>query len=237
MTHYNLGVALSTLPGRLDDAVAEYRDGAATEARLRGGAQQPRATPASAMPGRLGDAISEYRETLRLTPGNAEAHHNLGLALSKAPGGLDEAVAQYREAIRLKPGYVEAHDDLGAALSAMPGAWTTRSPNTGRRCAWTPGLRPVGATSGRPGSTREHPGGRRRLPGVPAAQAGLGRRPLRPWDRPFTDSGAAGRCDRAVPGGAPPRPRPSGGREGAGRGAGPGRGPLRGVPHGSQDSQ
>ena len=42
------------------------------------------------------------REAIRLKPDYAEAHNNLGIALTDQ-GKLDEAVAEYREAIRLKP--------------------------------------------------------------------------------------------------------------------------------------
>ena len=76
----------------------------------------PRPTPTSASPckprGSSTEAIAEYREAIRLKPDYAEAHFNLGIALSDQ-GKLDEAIAEYREAIRLKPDYAEAHCNLG----------------------------------------------------------------------------------------------------------------------------
>jgi tetratricopeptide (TPR) repeat protein len=66
--------------------------------------------------GRTAEAIAQFEQVLRLKPDLAEAHSNLGSALSKIPGHLDEAIAQYRECIRLKPGYVTAHINLANAL-------------------------------------------------------------------------------------------------------------------------
>jgi tetratricopeptide (TPR) repeat protein len=74
-----------------------------------------------AQAGKASEAIAEYREALRLYPDCAEAHNNLGLALSKIPGGLNEAIAHYEEAIRLKPDFVEAHNNLGCGLDEIPG--------------------------------------------------------------------------------------------------------------------
>ena len=69
------------------------------------------------MPGRLNEAIAQCEEALRLEPGFAEAHYNLGNMLSKVSGRLNEAIAQYEEALRLKPDYAEAHNNLGNAWS------------------------------------------------------------------------------------------------------------------------
>jgi tetratricopeptide (TPR) repeat protein len=53
---------------------------------------------------------------VRIHPGHAEAHNNLGLALAQQ-GRIDEAIRHYSEAIRLLPDYFEAHGNLGAALA------------------------------------------------------------------------------------------------------------------------
>ena len=71
-----------------------------------------------AKPGRLGDAVAHYEEALRLKPGYAEAHNNLGNALDSL-GRTTEAIAHFEEALRLKPNYVEAHNDLGIALGSV----------------------------------------------------------------------------------------------------------------------
>jgi tetratricopeptide (TPR) repeat protein len=118
--HYNLGVAWSKMPGRLNDAIAQY------EAALR---LQPDYAEAhnnlglawAQMPGRLNDAIAQYEAALRLKPDSAEAHNNLGNAWSKMPGRLNDAVAQFEAALRLRPDYAAAHNNLGLAWSKMPG--------------------------------------------------------------------------------------------------------------------
>ncbi len=50
-----------------------------------------------------------------MNPDYAEAHDNLGAALSKK-GRLDDAIAEYHRALELKPDYAEAHANLGVAL-------------------------------------------------------------------------------------------------------------------------
>jgi tetratricopeptide (TPR) repeat protein len=62
------------------------------------------------------ESIAAYREAIRLKPDLAEAHYNLGKALtSRAP---EAAIGSYREAIRLKPDLAEAHYNLGKALTS-----------------------------------------------------------------------------------------------------------------------
>jgi tetratricopeptide (TPR) repeat protein len=57
----------------------------------------------------------EFREAIRLEPDSAEAHHNLGTALT-AQGKSESAIAAFREAIRLKPDMAPAHCNLGQVL-------------------------------------------------------------------------------------------------------------------------
>jgi Flp pilus assembly protein TadD len=57
------------------------------------------------------DAEAAYREAIRLDPGNADAHNDLGYFFVIVNRPL-EAEAEYREAIRLNPNHAEAHDNL-----------------------------------------------------------------------------------------------------------------------------
>src|SRR5436305_1873644 len=52
--------------------------------------------------GRLLQAQAAYRQILTIDPAHADAHSNLGIALS-ALGRLAEAEASFREALRLRP--------------------------------------------------------------------------------------------------------------------------------------
>jgi len=60
-------------------------------------------------------AEAEFREATRLKPDDANAHYNLGRALSDQEK-LAEAIVEYREAIRLKPDFAMARCNLGLLL-------------------------------------------------------------------------------------------------------------------------
>ena len=118
--HYGLAFSLQKQPGRVPEAIAEYR------AALR---IQPDFASASAnlgnllqdMPGSLRDAISVYEAGLRATPNSAELHTNLGTALSRVPGRSLDAISEYRAALRIEPNHASAHTNLGNMLSGLPG--------------------------------------------------------------------------------------------------------------------
>jgi Flp pilus assembly protein TadD len=59
--------------------------------------------------------ITEFHTALRLKPGYAKVHSNLGAALY-TKGFVDDAIAEFRMAVRLKPNLARAHTNLGAAL-------------------------------------------------------------------------------------------------------------------------
>jgi len=64
---------------------------------------------------RLEDAVTNYRRALKINPGLAEAHYNVGnvlLALARS----EEAAASYRRALTINPDFAEAHYNLGNAL-------------------------------------------------------------------------------------------------------------------------
>ena len=64
---------------------------------------------------KLDEAAACYQEALRLDPGRAEAHNNLGNMHLKR-GDLTAAEICYRQALGLRPDYVEAWNNLGVLL-------------------------------------------------------------------------------------------------------------------------
>ena len=65
--------------------------------------------------GLIDEGIRNYRESIRLNPGNACSHYNLGNALAKK-GRSADAIREYREALRIDPDLTAAHFNLGIAL-------------------------------------------------------------------------------------------------------------------------
>src|SRR5207237_682385 len=65
--------------------------------------------------GRFADAIEHYRAALRLQPGSARTHADLGNVLAAA-GRADEAAAEYGEALHLAPDDAGVHNNLGNVL-------------------------------------------------------------------------------------------------------------------------
>jgi protein O-mannosyl-transferase len=116
--HYNLGCVLDRIPGRTDEAIAEY----AEAVRLRPGYFKAQNNLGDDLlsAGRAPEAVPHFEEALRVKPDFAEAQNSLGNALG-AMGKTQDAIAHYGEALRLKPGYAEAHNDLGVALGKVPG--------------------------------------------------------------------------------------------------------------------
>ncbi len=111
----NLGAILAKIPGRSDDAIAQFEEAI----RLQPDFAEAHSNLGYALlnePNRLNDAIAQIEEALRLYPDFAGAHSNLGNALSKMPGRLNDAIAQYEEALRLEPDHAETHNNLGIAL-------------------------------------------------------------------------------------------------------------------------
>jgi len=70
------------------------------------------------MLGQPGAARREFRKTVELTPMDADAHYNLGLALNSL-GRHAEAVHAYREAVRLRPDYADAWGNLGLTANMI----------------------------------------------------------------------------------------------------------------------
>ena len=101
---------------RWDDVVEVYREGvrihaADADAQLRLGRALLH------LAGRPDDAVGPLQEAVRLGPGGAAAHAELGTALT-ALGRASEAVAAFEEAARLDPGYFESRPAAQATFDA-----------------------------------------------------------------------------------------------------------------------
>src|SRR5205809_1363328 len=59
--------------------------------------------------------LAEFREAVRLRPGYAEAHNNVGRVLIQG-GDNEGGIAEFRQALLLAPEYAGALGNLGAAL-------------------------------------------------------------------------------------------------------------------------
>jgi tetratricopeptide (TPR) repeat protein len=68
--------------------------------------------------GRTAEAIHHYKRSLRIAPGDATTHYNLGNAL-KSVGRIDEAIQQWQEAVRINPNFAEPQNNLAVALVAV----------------------------------------------------------------------------------------------------------------------
>jgi Flp pilus assembly protein TadD len=58
------------------------------------------------------------KKTLRLRPGDAEAHNGLGFALMKQ-GKVSKAITHFQEAVKLQPQNTEMRSNLEAALRSL----------------------------------------------------------------------------------------------------------------------
>jgi tetratricopeptide (TPR) repeat protein len=67
-----------------------------------------------------------HKEPIRLRPGFAEGHNNLGLALLD-DGNCAQSIAEFREALRLEPNNAAAHYNLGLALRQKGEAGAARA--------------------------------------------------------------------------------------------------------------
>ncbi len=117
--HYDFAKALEPLPGRMPEAIVEYRE----SLRIDGNHADVHNNLANALaevPGRMPEAIAEYQAAMRLQPNRAEPHNNLANALAKIPGRMPEAIAEYQAALRIDPDNPEVHYNLANALLRVP---------------------------------------------------------------------------------------------------------------------
>ncbi len=101
--HYNLGVALAKTEDRITRSDRTVRRGAAAESRLRRRRRTILGWRIRSYRGRLPDAIEHFEAALRIRPDFADAHYNLGIALSNTPGGCPMRFDEFEESLRIKP--------------------------------------------------------------------------------------------------------------------------------------
>jgi tetratricopeptide (TPR) repeat protein len=66
--------------------------------------------------GRYEAAVAEWNKALELSPDDARANYNLGIALART-GKPGDAIARYQKALKADPDFAEVHANLGVALS------------------------------------------------------------------------------------------------------------------------
>ncbi|MEI9973674.1 MAG: tetratricopeptide repeat protein [Ignavibacteriota bacterium] len=122
LVHNNLGIVLEGKPGKLTEAIAEFKTvlqlnpvyGAQAHFNLAD-------AYAKLDPPEIPEAIAEYRAGLQIEPNYVEAHTNLGTLLAGMPGHEEEAIAEFQRAVQLRPGMAQSHANLGSALVQSPG--------------------------------------------------------------------------------------------------------------------
>jgi len=119
LAHVNLGNALLEIPGRMPDAISEYRRAVRIYPNYADAHNNLGAILLQS--GRTTEAIAEYRAAVRLDPNYPDAHSNLGSALSRIPGRLPEAAAELEIAVRLDTENARRRAALGNVLLQMPG--------------------------------------------------------------------------------------------------------------------
>ena len=71
--------------------------------------------------GQLAEAVGHYEAALRINPGLADAHFNLGNALLQA-GRLPEAISHFEATLRISPDDSEARRGLETAQQRLGAA-------------------------------------------------------------------------------------------------------------------
>lgn len=119
MAHHILGLELSRMPGRGDEALVHIREA------IRLNPDYPDSHLALGIelmkrPGSREEALAAYGRALQLRPYFAEAHSALAVDLAKQPGRLDDALHHFEEALRIRPLRPEIHANYANALARDP---------------------------------------------------------------------------------------------------------------------
>lgn len=112
--HCSLGISLSTIPGELPLAIAEYEEALRIHPDYAD-AHNNLGIALENLPGQLDAAIGHFQEAVRLRPAFAEAHNNLGVALARS-NRIPESALEYETALHLRPDYAQARANLGSLL-------------------------------------------------------------------------------------------------------------------------
>ncbi len=119
MAHNNLGVDLLAKPGRVAEALGEFR----SALRLNPDDAETHNNFGNALgrtPSRIPQAIHEFETAIRLEPRLPQAHQNLANALARDSRRLQDSVEQFKIALQLRPYDPQIHNDLGVALLQAP---------------------------------------------------------------------------------------------------------------------
>ena len=111
MGHYNYGIVLMKVPGRLSDALFEFDEALRLNPK-DAVLQNAVGIIFAPVKNRQPDAIACFEAAVRLKPDYAEGHYNLAQVLENIPGRQSEAAAHYETALRIKPGFEQARDNL-----------------------------------------------------------------------------------------------------------------------------
>jgi tetratricopeptide (TPR) repeat protein len=117
--HYNYGSELDKIPGRSNDAIAQFQEALRLNPDLAE-AHFYLGCVFQSDPGRQAEAIAEYEEAIRLAPQYYQAHTNLANALA-VQGKIQDAIDHYETALRIRPDAAEIHFSLALVLSGIPG--------------------------------------------------------------------------------------------------------------------